>query len=257
MTATCHREAHTVYCDALAGELDGFLAVVRGADPAAAVPTCPAWTVADLADHLGGVHRWAAQMVAAGSQERLRRGKTNFGAPDDPTRLGPWLEEGASRLLAALGNADPDAPMWAWGSDKHVRFWSRRMVHETAVHRVDALLAVGAEPSVPAAQATDGIDELLDNLPCAAYFAAGVKELLGDGHTLAFDATDTGVRWSVVLGDDGFRWDHEHRAAAAELRAPAADLLLVLYGRLPPDAPSVTVAGDAELVRHWLAHSSL
>jgi hypothetical protein len=23
------------------------------------------------------------------------------------------------------------------GPDKHMRFWSRRMVHETAVHRVD------------------------------------------------------------------------------------------------------------------------
>jgi hypothetical protein len=26
--------------------------------------------------------------------------------------------------------------MWAWGPDKHARFWSRRMLHETAVHRV-------------------------------------------------------------------------------------------------------------------------
>ena len=30
--------------------------------------------------------------------------------------------------------------MWAWGPDKHARFWPRRLLHETAVHRGDAYL---------------------------------------------------------------------------------------------------------------------
>ena len=30
----------------------------------AVVPTCPGWTVADLAKHTGIIHRWATEIVA-------------------------------------------------------------------------------------------------------------------------------------------------------------------------------------------------
>ena len=35
----------------------------------AAVPTCPGWSVRDVVGHLGGVHRWAASIVADGREE--------------------------------------------------------------------------------------------------------------------------------------------------------------------------------------------
>ena len=67
--------------------------------------------------------------------------------------------------------ADPGSSMWAWGADQHARFWSRRQLHETLVHRCDLELAQSGRPSVPAHLAADTIDEFLDNL---AAFAEGV-----------------------------------------------------------------------------------
>ena len=35
----------------------------------APVAHCPGWTLRDLADHLGGVHQWAAHAVVAGTPD--------------------------------------------------------------------------------------------------------------------------------------------------------------------------------------------
>jgi len=40
------------------------LAQITGGDLDRAVPTCPGWTLRQLATHLGPGHRWAAQIVA-------------------------------------------------------------------------------------------------------------------------------------------------------------------------------------------------
>ncbi|MGH3308243.1 MAG: maleylpyruvate isomerase N-terminal domain-containing protein, partial [Nocardioides sp.] len=37
-----------------------YAAAVRDADPGRPVPTCPAWTLAELTAHVGFGHRWAA-----------------------------------------------------------------------------------------------------------------------------------------------------------------------------------------------------
>ncbi|SCK59943.1 TIGR03083 family protein [Streptomyces sp. SceaMP-e96] len=71
----------------------------------------------------------------------------------------------------AFAATDPDAPMWAWGVDQHARFWMRRMLFETLVHRTDAERAVGRRPVIDPALATDGVDEFLANLPFATSFA--------------------------------------------------------------------------------------
>jgi uncharacterized protein (TIGR03083 family) len=178
----------------------------------------------------------------------------DLGIPADDAALAPWLTAGAVELLARLRAADPDAPMWAWGSDQHARFWPRRMLHETAVHRADAEIAAGAEPVLDAVVAVDGIDELLDNLPCAVYFAPAVAALKGEGERLVFSAEDAGVVWSIRLQPDGFQWDHADGDAAARVSGSASDLALVLNHRLP--AERVTVEGDPALWERWRENSS-
>ena len=185
------------------------------------MPSCPDWTVADLLEHTGAVHRWVTEMVGRLAAQRLLRADLDLGLPDEPAGLAAWLGAGAGPLVATLRAGDPDAPMWAWGADRHVRFWSRRMLHETTVHRVDGELAAGTDPTVDAAVAVDGIDELLENLACAAYFRPDVRELRGDGERLALRATDTGDAWSIVLDADGYRWDHSVGDATVEVVAPA------------------------------------
>src|SRR5205807_1693289 len=147
------------------------------------VPTCPGWTVHDLVDHAGSIHRWAAHMVGARSPKRASFRDVDLAKPASDDGLAAWLRDGASVLTDASKNADPDDAMWAWGADQHVRFWPRRMLFETAIHRADLALAVGATPATGAASAVDGIDELLDNIPSASYFAPGVDELRGAGET--------------------------------------------------------------------------
>ena len=264
MTARCHTRDHQSYTAAAASETRRMAEVIRGADLSVSVPSCPDWTLAALVEHVGSVHRWAAQHVRELAQERIPGSQVEVGLPDDPAGYADWLAAGATVLETSFGPADPDAPVWGWGSDHHVRFWPRRMLHETTVHRVDAELALGRTPEVDAGAAVDGpvavdgIDEFLDNLPHAASFAPGVKELRGTGEVLRFGAVDAGVDWFVRLDPGGFTWAHDGDAApSAAVEAAAGDVLLLMYGRGAPDSDGVTVSGDRAVLDHWLGHAAI
>lgn len=178
-----------------------------------------------------------------------------------PEPSAPWVRSGGEKLVATLRSADPESPMWAWGADQRVRFWSRRQLHETLVHRMDVELALGHEPATsPApspATASDGIDEFLANLAPAAYFSPKVKNLRGQGAALVFRATDEDRSWTARLHDDGFTVGPGGPPATATLEAPALTLLLVLYRRQPLTTPGVTATGDAGLIEFWLENSAL
>jgi uncharacterized protein (TIGR03083 family) len=249
--------SHDAYCEALDAEIKRFAEVVGDADLDTPVPTCGEWTLANLIEHTGIVERWAAEMVRRGATERLDRRRLDVPVPDRPEELPGWLAAGASEVVAEFRSCDPDAPMWAWGADKHARFWPRRMLHETTVHRADAELALGREPGIDAATAIDGIDELLDNLPHASSFRPHVAELRGDGESLHLHCTDAEGEWTIDLEPDGFRWDHAHAKGTVAVRGPAADLLLLLYRRRSPDGPRCQVFGDDRVLAHWLDHSAL
>ena len=61
---------HEWFCERAEKEISTLVAVVAAApDIAADVPSCPGWTIADLAGHTGSVHRWAA---AIGPQRTVR-----------------------------------------------------------------------------------------------------------------------------------------------------------------------------------------
>jgi uncharacterized protein (TIGR03083 family) len=248
---------HLEYCDAVAREVETFAARVTGVDPDIPVPTCPGWTIASLIKHAGGVHRWAAAMVRVGATARLDPRTLDLGLPPAATEYPDWLAAGAGPLVTALREAEPDRPMWAWGADQHARFWSRRMLLETTVHRADAELALGRSPEIDAAVAIDGLDELLENLPCAGYFAPRVNRLKGTGESLHWHATDGGGEWMIVLGPDGFTWGRGHGKATVAVRGPAAGLLLLAYGRRGPDGEGLECLGDRTVLERWLSNSAL
>ena len=185
------------WIDLAVAEIRRMADACRGADPATPVPTCPEWDLAELQRHIGRVNRWAATMVERRSQERLGREGMDWSTPDDPAALPDWVADGADFVEPRFRAADPEAAMWAWGWPKKAAFWPRRMVHETAVHRVDAELALGRPAVLDAEIAVDAVDELLDNLPHAAYFAPKVAELKGEGEVLAFVGGDAALveRW--------------------------------------------------------------
>lgn len=146
--------------------------------------------------------------------------------------------------------------MWAWGADQHARFWVRRMLFETLVHRVDAELALGIEPAIEPALAADGVAEFLTNLPFAASFAPDTAKLRGDDRTIRFTLTDGEGDWLVRLRPDGFGLTPEDTTADATVQGTAADLLLLLYRRIEPSAPRIKLSGDEELLAHWFTHSA-
>jgi len=144
---------HVENCHALNVEIVRFSSVMATLAPGHDVTTCPGWTVLDLAEHLGVIHRWAEELVRLRSPVRIARdAPTSLRDDVNPERI----TEGGDRLIATLLAANPDDEMWAWGLDQHVRFWSRRQLHETLVHRMDLELAaelnrelIPSSPSTP------------------------------------------------------------------------------------------------------------
>jgi uncharacterized protein (TIGR03083 family) len=259
MPRTCHDLRYEVHRDNLAAELWTLAATIDGVDPALPVPTCGAWTMRDLVEHTGHVHRWATAIVGKLSPRRLNRQAADWPLPAAPDGYAGWLAAGGQALTEILTAADPDAPVWAWGADQHVRFWARRMLHETTVHRCDAQLALGVPTPVDPAVAVDGIDEFLDNLPHAANFAPGVRELRGSGERLRFGCQDQHEVWTVTLTEDGFTWSHTMRGGPvdAAVVADSCDLYLLMWGRVTLSDPRVEAAGDPDLLRHWVRYSAV
>ncbi|MBE1502317.1 uncharacterized protein (TIGR03083 family) [Amycolatopsis lexingtonensis] len=210
-------------------ELTGaFADALRTGDPAAKVPDCGDWTLADLGTHLGNVHRWATAIVTTGE---LQSQDFEAGPGAD---LASWYAESAGLLLDALEQATPEDGCWHFGgTEKTKAFWFRRQVHETAVHLADA----GSEHVLDPAVAADGVDEVLGAmLPRVTRWHA-VPELPGP---VSLRATDTGDVWTVHPGEPPALGPAVDGAATVE--APARDLLLRLWKRTGP-APRVT--GDA------------
>lgn len=247
---------HVTQCDLLEAELAEVDRAFRAVDPGAPVPSCPEWTVADLAKHLGGVHRWATHLVSTTATERDR-------APRDPDRpaddaaaevWADWLATGGRALLATLRAADPDATMWTWGDGRTVGWWTRRQLHETLVHRIDAELAASASWTVEPELAVDAIDEHLGNIAASVYFSRGVANLKGEG-SLHLHTTDAEGEWMITLRDDGFDITHEHGKGTVAARGSAGDLLAAVTNR--GGTEPLEVFGDAELLRWWLTNSAL
>ena len=230
--------------------------IVAGADETIRIPTCPDWTLRQLATHVGRGQRWAAEIVRRRSAEFVPfRDVPDGRIPDDPAARPGWLNAGSALLTATLAGAGPE-PVWTFAGMRPPSFWARRMAHETAVHVADAELATGRPASIPADLAADGIDEWLMLL---AEDPDGSAPLAAAGQTLHLHATDGGLdgagEWLVRSAGPGITVEPGHARADVALRGPAASLLLVLLRRLPPATPGVELLGDAGILTHWLEHS--
>jgi uncharacterized protein (TIGR03083 family) len=242
--------------------------IASGSDPDLPVPSCPDWTLRQLATHVGRVHRWAAEIVGSRAAERIPfdaapDGRYPAAAPDRAA----WLNAGADRVIAAI-TAAGDQPVWAFGRLAPASFWARRQSHETMVHRADAELAVGADVVLDAGLAVDGIDEWLASVTDPRYRQRGDGSgALPVGSALAVRATGAGSagEWLISSTAAGLRVErstgsqpgahseHGTGGADATVSGPADRLLLVLVRRLPADDPAVTVTGDGALLTGWLA----
>ena len=230
--------------------------VVAVTDEAARIPTCPDWSMRQLATHVGRAHRWAGEIINRRATEMIPHREAPDGRlPDDPAARPGWLTAGADRLIAAAELAGTEK-VWSFVGMGPAGFWLRRMAHETGVHCADAELAVGRPAPIPADLAVDGIDEWFGGFSGGL---GGRPSPLAEGATLHLHATDDGLdggEWLLSGTSSGVTVQPGHGKADAALRGPVGTLFLVLMRRLPPDTPGVEVLGDGAVVSTWLANTA-
>lgn len=253
---------HEWFCERAEKEISALAAVIGGADiggvpdAAANVPTCPGWTLTDLARHTGAVHRWATTIVATRAGARVP-----FPDPaaswDSAPACAEWIADGGTPLLTALRAAGPLTDVWSWGPGRTSGWWARRVLHETTVHRADAELALGiGDPEIDPLVAADGIDEFLFNLPSARRPYPHLASL-PTGASLHLHATDADGEWVIRFTDRGIDWQRGHEKATTAVRGPLTSLLLFTYGRRPAADRRLAVFGDASVPALWQEKTAL
>ncbi len=258
---------HDQYVAVVREESERLLAVLRGVDLAARVPTCAGWTAGDLLWHVGEVqHRWADVVASGRPMDELPEPER----PGDADLLAFAATSGTS-LVTALAGRGPAQSCWSWHEEGGTVGWvARRQAHEALVHRVDAELTAGLAVTPPSvALAADGVDELLhvmvDGVP-----AWGV--LTPDGVRVRLECTNADAGWELALGrftgtgpESGRTFDLDAAAvrdvvggaddgtAGADLvvRGSAWDLDRWLWGR--GDADALEAVGDGALLERLRA----
>lgn len=237
------------HIDALGREGALFASAASQAGFATAVPSCPDWVVRDLIWHLGGVHRWATEIVS--------RPRTEFwdvdldedvGSIPNDSELIDWYVECHSAMVDALAIADPNLVCWTFlFAPSPLSMWARRQAHETAIHRVDAELASGRTlTAFPQEFAADGIDELL-----ACFITRPAWRLRVDQpRSLHFSCTDSPSQWLVRMTLDGVRTSCGASDADCHVSGRAGDLYLALWSRKPAD--DLLIEGDGRVLESFL-----
>ncbi|MGW2189259.1 maleylpyruvate isomerase family mycothiol-dependent enzyme [Streptomyces sp. NPDC001719] len=254
-------------------EAQAFEAVVRRAAGASAapVPTCPAWSVADLTLHLGAVHRFVTGVVREGAGAppaglslslglpflRLPAGHAGWPEPDRAPNLGPvpenmadWFAAGARDLEEAFREAGPAKSVWSWAPDGSVAFWTRTQAIEAAVHRWDAENAMGTARPVDEELAADAVAQMFE--VTAPAWRAWAPAQAGAGERFRFRRTDGTGDWTARFDGDAIHLtEGADPGADVELAGTASDLMLFLWGRIPADRLDVT--GDRGVLDRYFA----
>jgi len=237
---------YEAYVAALRADTDGLGDAAEAAGLDAPVPSCPAWTVADLTQHVGTVQRFWTGLVGSRSTDVPDFSAMGGPAPEGDDRF-EWVRAGGHELADTLVATPEDTPMWTFTGVGTVRFWARRQAHEATIHRCDAELANGALGSIGADLAADGVSEyfeLFAMLPLA-------QAITGDGETIHFHCTDREVEWLAELTPNGVVLRPEHAKGNVAVRGPANAIMLAVWNRIGPDNPELEIFGDRDLLDRW------
>jgi uncharacterized protein (TIGR03083 family) len=181
------------------------------------VPQYPGWMMSDLVSHLASIHGRTTSICRDLPTER----PTSPRLPDGEDVL-DWFEANLGGMLIALGDADPDTPVWGFWPQSTLGLWERRMVIETGMHRWDAEQAFGDPGPLTDLVALSGLNEFEDMwLPW-----------LGLLPVLELKATDLGRSWVLSSG-----------SPLRTVSGTASDLYLRLMSRPSP----------VDLPRPWAA----
>jgi uncharacterized protein (TIGR03083 family) len=209
---------------------------------------CAGWTVTDLVCHTV----WGVSMEAdAVSGARARRDTPADGRTvppsDGPSVLTTALRAAAADLVTEIGALTPDdlsvpAPM-PYGPVP-LPMALTVFVMEAGVHASDLADAVGE----PAPLADDVVAATATSLAAFVPLLASNGSGAPDGAVLAVAGPSVDLRIAAAGGS----WAAAPDASpTATVRGSDSDVLLFLLGRIPADAPGLTVDGDAALVARF------
>jgi uncharacterized protein (TIGR03083 family) len=209
------------------------------------IPHLEGWTVHSVVGHTGWVFRFANMALQSDPDKPPRR--SSVPEPPAGVEVIDWTAEGGRELEKTLSEIDLDGVHPTWTGPQPASWWLRRIAHEVAMHRWDAESATTTPTPIDARQAIDGIDEVLEIFaPNRMQFEA----LDGSGETVHLHATDTdNGEWVITYHPDRIEWEHAHSKSDVAARGSASDLLLLVWGRLPPSR--LEIFGDASLLDRW------
>src|SRR5699024_9405384 len=190
---------------------------------------------ADLLWHLTGVQRFWAAVLEQDVRTDDAAESLESAAPPQPSAISEMLpvrEVATQELVDQLRRLGDDEPRWTWWeADQTVGFTRRMQVCEAVMHRVDAELAAGLDPSpidrdVAAHCLSPCVDVMCGWLPDgASHTSRGIARIESDGQ-----------EWCI---DDG----RDHGSSGAPVRrAERAD---------EGAEPTVQIAGDLDAFARW------
>jgi uncharacterized protein (TIGR03083 family) len=253
-------------------EIRAFEAAVRraaDADEAPWVPSCPDWSVSELAAHLGAVHKGVTHIIRQRLVEPLDSTDLAFlelpadregwptsleHAPADrgpvPASLIEWFSDAACVLESLFRSSGASEPVWTWWSQEQtIGFWLQMQTIEAAVHRWDAQNAIGAARPVEAELAADAIGQTFEVMVPARRTWRQAPP--GSGERLRFCQTDGVGEWTVCFEGDDVWLDESNRACDVELAGTASDLLLFLWQRISADQLDEVKGNGSVLDRYF------
>jgi uncharacterized protein (TIGR03083 family) len=230
------------HLEQLQAEGTALAASARRSDLDAPVSHLPDWNVRDVVTHVGGVHRWAAQIVAEASPDSGNDAgdAVGTGPPDD--ELIDWFVDGHAALVSALRAAPADLECFTFlPALSCLAFWARRQALETAVHRADVDSASGPIAPFDHSLALDGIEEILIGF-------GGRPRVLEPG--VIRIEPEGGTTWRLALGAEGLTAvpsTDPTTPADATVAGSASDVYLWLWNR----QADVSITGDATVADRW------
>jgi len=250
---------HLDYLRHIGDESARFRTALRAATPGAVVPTCPDWDAADLVWHLAEVQFFWTRIVQQRCTHPEQLTGDDLARPDRYDDLLELVQQSTKELGKVLRKTPPETAVWTWADEQTAGFVLRRQAHEALIHRVDAECTVGDRTPLPAALATDGVDEALRIMFSGA--PTGAELTVDELATVRLRTTDTDASWMVTLarfeGVDAegrsqsgptllVAEDDHGLPAASSISAAAGDLDCWLWGR--PPLGSVDLSGDVKVL---------
>nr|WP_218889615.1 maleylpyruvate isomerase N-terminal domain-containing protein [Saccharopolyspora hordei] len=230
--------------DLLGIEAQLLIAATHDAHPDQPVWSASGRTLGETVRHLGDLCEDALSWLGSSEVERP------WELPERPE-----LREVTNRfavrlaaLLAEFGSRPPHDPCPTWWPEQHeVRFWVRRMLHATTVHRVDVQTAAGVErTAIETDVAVDGVDEVL-----RVWFAHRLHALgITASHACSVGVHVAGRNWLVTADERSTAVVSSDDVATttpdAVVSGDPAAVYLWTWGRLPNRA--VEISGDPDAV---------